>query len=462
MDPDATPDPGTDAGPGPEPALDPRAAGAPGGGRRGGAPLARRRFLLGAGGALAGAAVGAGAWRALVAERSSGAAGTAQAVGSTGTVPTAADTVLVVVQLGGGNDALNALVPADGRYLDARPTLGVREADRLVLAGEPAYGLHPALAPLVPAWEAGELAVVAGTGIEGQSRSHFQALDTWWSARPGEVRSTGWLGRWLDATVDQDPDNPLRAVALGAGAPALLGERSTATVVLDPAAFRLRAPAGVDAGALAEAWLATAAPLAEAPLLAAAQQVVPTTVTATDRLAGAFADVADAAGPAVGDGVPATPITDLLRTAAAVLDHDLGTRVVHVGAGGFDTHADQAGTHPALLADLAGGLAELRAAAAAGGWADRLLVVTVSDFGRRVAENGSGTDHGFGGLQLVGGTAVDGGRVVGALDLGALRDGDLPPVLDGRSVYAAALDWLGGPTDEVLGGPFDRHDLVVT
>ena len=139
---------------------------------------------------------------------------------------------------------------------------------------------------------------------------------------------------------------------------------------------------------------------------------------------------------------------------------DPATRVVHVGVGGFDTHADQAPTQARLLADLATGLTALRRRASDGGWHDRLLVVTVSEFGRRVAENGSGTDHGHGGLQLVMGAPVAGGRVIGAMDLGRLDDGDLAAEVDGRSVYAAALDWLGGPTDEVLGGRFDRLDLL--
>ena len=469
-EPTPSPDPSPDPSLPPPPSSSPSTAG-----------VGRRRFLLGAGGLAVTAAAGVGLWQALVRERTAAVVG-APSPGTT--PPPMGERVLVVVQLGGGNDALNALVPADGRYLDARPTLGVPEVDRLVLPGVDAYGLHPALTPLLEAWGAGELALVAGTGIEGQSRSHFQALDTWWSARPGQVRTTGWLGRWLDATEDEDPGNPLRAVALGAGAPALVGERSTATVVLDPSAFRLAAPRGVDADALAEAWLATAGPVdppgsspgsspasppgssagpTAGPLLAAARAAVPTTVTATRQLAGAFDEALGVdAAPGLPDGGAAGPgrIAELLQATAAVIDHGLGTRVVHVGVGGFDTHAGQAQAHPALLADLAAGLAGLREAAVAGGWADRLLVVTVSDFGRRVVENGSGTDHGAGGLQLVGGTGVAGGQVVGALDLGTLVDGDLAPVVDGRSVYAAALDWLGGPTDDVLGQRFDRLGLL--
>lgn len=422
----------------------------------------RRRFLLGAGGSAVAAAGGALAWSQLVTDRVGRRAAPAPATTtSSAPAPTGAGSRLVVVQLGGGNDALNSLPPADGRYVDRRPTLAVAEADRVPLAGTTTHALHPSLAPLAPWWAAGSLAAVVPVAIEGQSRSHFQALDTWWSARPGEHASTGWLGRWLDATADTDPDNPLRAVALGGGSPALVGTRSTVTVVNDPERFRLLTPPGADAEAITAALLASAAPLGDEPLLAAARAALPVTFEAADQV-----------GQAVGatDVDPASgPLGSLLRTAAGLIDLDLGTRVVHVSAGGFDTHAGQADSHPRLLADLADGLTALLAAVEDQGRADEVVVLVLSEFGRRVAENGSGTDHGFGGLALLAGTPVAGGRVVGQVDLGSLDGGDLAPDVDARSLYAACLDHLGGVggpddaqlTDEVLDGPYDRLDLLV-
>jgi len=139
---------------------------------------------------------------------------------------------------------------------------------------------------------------------------------------------------------------------------------------------------------------------------------------------------------------------------------DVGTQVVVVGVDGFDTHSRQDEVHPRLLADLARGLTTFLAEMTDLGRADDVLVVTTSEFGRRVAENGSaGTDHGNAGTQFAVGPAVIGG-MVGEVGLAHQVDGDLPVTLDARTLYAVALDWLGGPTDEVLGDRYDRHGLL--
>lgn len=424
--------------------------------------LSRRRFLSVAAGGAAVTAGGALAWSRLVEDHLEAVTAPAD---TTAVPASASGRVLVVVQLTGGNDGLNTLVPAgDGRYVDARPTLRVPEADVVPLVGTDRFGLAPALAPLVPAWEAGRLAAVESVGFPDQGRSHFAAMDTWWSARPGEALTTGWLGRWLDATGD--PTNPLRGIALGAGSPALVGERALPTVVLDPATFALRAPRGTTAAELAAAFRATAAPLASDPLTAAAQQSMPAALDAVDLLARATAagggDDAAAveSGGRRGGGGGATTITELLGTAAGIIDLQIGTQVILVAGDGFDTHSDQAARHGALLEDLAAGLVAFGDAMARQGREDDVLVMTTSEFGRRVQENGGGTDHGNGGLSLLLGPPVRGGQVVGDVDLARLDQGDLRSEVDTRSLYAAALDWLGGPTDEVLGGSYDRLDLV--
>lgn len=435
------------------------------------AEVSRRRFLGAAGGVAGVAAVGGATWAALLRERVNDAGPRPSAPTSTRFPTSAVDPppspltgaapgrVLVVVELAGGNDALNTVVPAAGVYRDARPTLAVAEADLVALSGTD-LSLHPSLAPLVPHWDAGALAAVAGVGMPDQSRSHFQAMDTWWTAVPGVSTSTGWLGRWLDATGDGEPD-PLRAIALGGGSPALVGIRGNATVVRSPATFGLRTSGRVDADALVDAFLATAEPLAADPVHAAAQGAIPTALNAVELLemaAGADdAAIADGAFAANGGNT----ITGLLEVAAGIIDMDIGTRVITVGISGFDTHAGQPDTHAALLADVGGGIASFLDRLASDGHGDRVMVVTTSEFGRRVAENGSaGTDHGQAGCQFVLGPGVAGGQIVGGYDLAALDRGDLPTVVDTRSVYAAALDWLGGPTDDVLDGAHDRLDLL--
>ena len=401
--------------------------------------LSRRQFLSLTGGA--GALITAGGWTSLVREQIETAAALSR--------PTR---TLVVVQLGGGNDGLNTVVPDDGRYRDVRPRLAIAEAEVIRPARMAGAGLHPALAPVVPRWDAGHLAVVQSLGYAHAGRSHFECSQHWWDGTdPMSPSSTGWLGRWLDATAGDGRDHPLRAIALGAGMPALRAERSIATVVLRPEAFAVRAPRRVDATALTDAFAATAAPVSPDAMIAASQRSVTSALAAVDLLAEPLA------GAGARDG-----LADQLALVGDLIVRRLGTEVITCGVGGFDTHATQAADHAALLGDLAAGLDRLWQAIVAGGVEDHVLVMTTSEFGRRVAENGSlGTDHGLGGCQLMLGTGVRGG-MVGDVDLGHLHQGDLHPTIDPRSLYATALDWLGGPTDEVLDGYEDLGILTTT
>lgn len=430
-------------------------------------PLSRRTFIGAAGGVAGAAAVGGGVWATLIRDRVDESAGRVAATTTTSAMPGTTTTlgptggvpldqrVLVIVEMAGGNDALNTLVSSDGRYRDNRPQLAIPEAELLALPGTD-FSLHPSLAGLVPLWEGGTLAAVAGSGMAQQSRSHFKAMDTWWSAVPGAASQTGWLGRWLDATLEGEND-PLRAIALGGGSPALVGTRTLATVVRSPATFSLQTAEGSDNDAIVEAFLSTAEPLSGQPELAAAQYAIPSTLSAVELLA----SVSGGTDEEVSLANDVNTVTDLLQTAAGIIDLDIGTRVITVGIGGFDTHANQLGNHANLLADVGDGIAAFLARLEADGNADKVMLVTTSEFGRRVAENGSlGTDHGQGGCQFVVGPDVVGGQLVGGYDFDALTLGDIPAVIDTRSVYSAALDWLGGPTDEILGGSHERLGLL--
>ena len=429
--------------------------------------LSRRKFIGLAGGVgAAGAAGGAAAWSTLLRDHVDDAVdqrdGAAPSDATTTIRPATKSRVLVVLQLSGGNDGLNTLVPSDPRYRDARRALAIPEAE-LVAIGSDAYALHPSLAPLAPLWRSGLVTALQGVGLKDQSRSHFKAMDTWWSATPGSGGDTGWLGRWLDATEPNGAPNPLRAVALGGGSPALVGVDSMPTVVMSPAEFTMRTPRGCDATTLTDAFLATARPLvSDNDVFAAAQQAFPDTVEAIEVLQKVRTQATGQAATAPNaPGRGGQTATALLQSAAGIIEQDIGTQVILVAVNGFDTHADQLDRHAALLTDVGEGVAQFVSRLESAGRAGDVLLITTSEFGRRVAENASaGTDHGNGNMAFVVGSGVAGAKVIGDLGLGALVDGDLPLSIDTRSLYGVALDWLGGPIDEILGGSFDRHDIL--
>jgi uncharacterized protein (DUF1501 family) len=369
--------------------------------------------------------------------------------------------VLVVVELAGGNDAVNTLVPLTGpsasAYRDLRPTLALDPVTLVALGPDhPSHGLHPSLAPLACLSE--RLATVAGIGFADPDRSHFVSFDRWWRADRVD-QPTGWIGRWLD-TLPEDALAPLGATAVGRGSPVLRAATASSTTVASAAAFSLPDLLGADAvtgfaaggavadpvlGAAQAAWAATSAAVDEFAPIAAA--------TADDDAAGGYGD--DTALPAT------TGFQQGLTLAAQIVIGDVGARVVVVSVGGFDTHSRQLDTHAALLADLAAGIEQFWAVVDAAGIGDRVLMMTQSEFGRRVAENGSaGTDHGAAGVSFVLGDAVATG-LHGALDLTDLVNGDVRPVHDPRAMFTVALDWLGGDVERVLGERYDGLPLLV-
>jgi len=410
------------------------------------ADLTRRRFL-GIAGGTAGALVAGGVlWNQLIDDQ-------VRESSSPTTQPARSGRILVVVEMAGGNDGLNTLVPADGRYRDARPTLAMPEAGLVALEGEDGFSLHPALAGFAPLWAAGDLAAVHGLGFENQTRSHFAAMDVWHAG--GGTDS--WLGRWLDATGGDEPA-PLRAVALGSDTRVLAAEHSLSTVIKEPSSFNLLAPPGADEDAVVAAFQATAEPLSSNPTFAAAQTAIPSTIEALGVVSRAT-EGTDQTPP--DPGQPARKAERFLDTAARIIDLDVGTEVFVIGLDGFDTHATQADRQQVLLDDLNTGVTNFLGAMEEQGRADDVLVLITSEFGRRVAENGSdGTDHGKGNVLFAVGKGVN-GQIVGAPPLDAIDDeGDLPVEVDARSLYAVGLDWLGGPTDDLLGGQFDRYGLI--
>ncbi len=354
---------------------------------------------------------------------------------------------LVIVQLNGGNDLLNTLPPTDGKYRDLRPTLAIPEADIVALNGVADAGLHPSLAPLAKFWDAGQMAILRGIGFDEPNRSHFVSMARWWSA--DDLGAPGWLGRVLEA-LPAEPA-PLMAAALGAGGPPLLsGVRSRPTLIASPTSFRFNG--------LKPEWLAAMGAGAGDDLVGAARHALARSVAAVADFAHVTASTADDGEPSAREG--GATIAGGLALAAEMLASDVGTQIVVVSVGGFDTHYDQLTRHTELLTDLADGLVAFFDSVDKAGIGDDVLVATTSEFGRRAAENGSGgCDHGAGGLSLVLGHPIMGG-MHGEVDLGNLLEGDVRPSLDPRSLYTVCLDWIGADVDKVLGKRYDQLKLL--
>jgi uncharacterized protein (DUF1501 family) len=372
-------------------------------------------------------------------------------------LPTASTTnrTLVVVDLQGGNDALNTLVPQSGLYRDLRPTIGVDEGDLLSFKGL-SHGVHPSLASLQNLWDSGQMTALYGIGMQGQGRSHFVAQDAWRTARPGEPARSGWLGRWLEASAAVDP-LPLRAISLGQSTLAVQGVQGRPVAIQSVGGFRLKPPR-LNSGVTA-AVLSMGSPL-EAGLMGQAQAAIPQTVEAVTQLQQLVAGIEINEGEEVDlDGDRA-----LFHAAQAIIQGDVGTQVIYVTINGFDTHSLQGPKQDALLRLVGDGLAGMFAALETTGHADTTLALVVSEFGRRGAENGSGgTDHGQGGLSLLLGPDVEQSTVIGEPDLGDLVDGDLRIMIDARSMYDNALRWLGASDSmvvDVLGGEWNDLELL--
>ncbi len=357
---------------------------------------------------------------------------------------------LVVVQMNGGNDGLNTVVPDDGRYRDARPTLAIPEGDLVRLGGLDGFGLHPALGPLSRLWDDGRLGIIEAIGFPNPDRSHFVAMDSWWTA-DAAAGPGGWLGRALDG-IEGDLD-PLYALALGAGAPVLRGSVHRPVEIVRSADFRFADDLDL------EGFAALGGDEPADALWAAAAASYGVTVEAVERFAALVG-----AGDADDDLVPAreggASLTDGLATAASLIAAGGPSRLIVVSSGGFDTHAGQLTAHQELLADLAGGVDGFFAQLEGAGVADDVMLVAVSEFGRRVGENASGgTDHGKAGVAFAVGAGVAGG-LHGRLDLADLDDGDVRSSVDPRSLFTACLDWIGRDATQVLGRRYDEVTLL--
>jgi len=378
---------------------------------------------------------------------------------------------LVVLYLGGGNDALSMLVPyTDSFYYSRRPSIAIAAGDVLQVGSDRSgvqLGLHPRLTGVRAIFDEGRLAVIQRTGYENSSRSHFLGQDIWGSANPASPQSKGWLGRYLDTLPS--PVNPLVAWdALREVPRALMSETVSVPAIPSASAYTYASPNSGGEAALERAYqlrIASHVPI-DRPHLAFVNSNVDAAMNSLDKVALVTKYVPSVTYPTSGLG-------QTLRTVAGAMATGVGTKVFWVQLGGFDTHASQVGNngaYPRLMTELNDAVTTFYADLRNQGLLNQTLVMGFSEFGRRVYENGSiGTDHGAAGLMFALGGLVRGGLYGTAASLNpdpknpALENngGDVRHETDFRSVYARVIDgWLGSDSVALLGADFRRQDLA--
>jgi uncharacterized protein (DUF1501 family) len=371
--------------------------------------------------------------------------------------------VLVVIQLDGGNDGINTVVPfADEGYAKHRKVLRLPK-NRLVKVNN-RVGLHPSLADAGKLLDAGQLAIVQGVSYPNPNRSHFRSMAIWQSARldPEEHGSVGWLGRALDAAAKGDA--AAASLLIGSGPPpvAIRGRRSVASAMERPEDFAIASSAdprkalfGIRRESPSAGHGSSDPPAAD--LTAFVQRSMLDAYVTADRLA----EVSRATESST--RYPGSELGNRLQMISRLLKAGFGTRVYYTVQGGYDTHSAQLQTHSRLLNELSTALKAFLDDLAAAKLADRVAVLAFSEFGRTIAENGSaGTDHGTSGPVILAGPSVKAG-LVGAtpslLDLDP-KVGDLRTSVDFRQVYASVLEnWLGLSAKSALGGEFQALSL---
>ncbi|MBV8961430.1 MAG: DUF1501 domain-containing protein [Actinobacteria bacterium] len=349
---------------------------------------------------------------------------------------------LLLVLLAGGNDGLNTVIPfGSPDYYTARPTIAYKPDRVLHLAGNPAVGLHPNLVNTAGLFQRGQVAIIQGVGYDRPELSHSSSMDVWHTGSPTHAMATGWLGRWLDQTPDKG--SVLRAVAIGTSLPpALVGERDSGVAVPSLGGFTFADGADTDPKSEArrrhDQYLATMSALDGGPAAAAFAAAAQRTVAAVRSVNG------------LGSGTqsPAT-LADQVDLAMTLLGSNLGVHVAMVTLGSFDDHSAEERSHPALLKQFDDAVGRFRDRLAKTSDAEDYLLLTFSEFGRRVAESGSGgTDHGSAAPMFAIGPRVAGGLHGQQPSLNPARldaDGNMVRAVELREVYATVLDrWLGG------------------
>ena len=372
---------------------------------------------------------------------------------------TVKDPVLVVLQLTGGNDYINTIIPCtDPLYRDNRPAVGIHEDQILHIDGE--VGLHPCMGPIRDLYDRGDVAIIHGVGYTNSPRSHFRSMDIWHTCEPDKLGTEGWLGR-ATREIDPNKENVVTTVSFGSSLfralvlpgvpiacvddlesygflPGISGEHQRSRI-LDRFA-RLYSPAmgrGPVMDYLGQTGLDS---LKGADILKVAPETYSSTVEYAD-----------------------TSIARKLKGIAQIHLADLGTRILYCDHGSFDSHANQAGMLDTLWKDVSEAIEDFFDDLREHNASDNVIMFLFSEFGRRVHDNGSGTDHGAAGAAFVIGDTIKGGQYseYPSLKPEDLEQGDLVPHMDFRGVYSTILeDWLGLDAKPIVEGSFEKPNFI--
>ena len=369
------------------------------------------------------------------------------------------DPVIVVLQLTGGNDYFNTVIPYnDPLYYDNRPAVQYRQED--IIKVDDQLGFMPTMGPIKELYDQGKVAVLHGIGYADSPRSHFRSMDIWHTCEPDKVGTEGWAGR-LARELDPNKENVLTAINFGHGLPrALVVPGVPVAAIADLETY------GVLTGISDESQRMKALDLfARMYSPAVGSGMVTDYLRSTGMEAMTGADIVKVAPEMYSSSVeyPNSPIAAHLKDIAQVYLADLGTRIFYTQHGSFDTHAGEAGAHPTLWKDVSEGISAFFEDLHAHGTGENVIMYLFTEFGRRVHDNGSGTDHGAAGAAFAIGDAVNGGMYGEYPSAKAedLEQGDLVPNYDFRGGYSTIIeDWFGLDAKPIVNGSFEKHSFL--
>jgi len=368
--------------------------------------------------------------------------------------------ILILIQMAGGNDGLNTVIPfTDPAYLKLRPAIGVRPQNVLKLTDK--EGLHPSMGPFQQLYEKRKLAIIQGAGYPDPNLSHFRSIEIWQTADPVKIRDTGWIGRYLDLSRSgkSSIDNIFPAINIDPILPKTLSaQKVVVPSINDVLSFSFQADPRYEADR--QAQLAAFNEIYEQyshdrPYLKALRKIGLDTTAASASIGKMVANYKST------EQYPNNGFGHGLQLIAQLIIGGANCPIYSISLGSFDTHTNQNPTQDGLFRILTGAVAALQSDLESHGVDKDVVVMTFSEFGRRVGENGGrGTDHGTAAPMFIIGSSINGGIIGDQPSLTNLDNGNLKYKIDFRNVYSTVLDkWLDADSKSVLGDKFDNIGL---